>query len=798
MVMGTRRTTAIRWRGWARLAGLAAALALVLAACTQPGDGTNPPPPPPPPPPVSGNVVTAVMASAPAAAARVQLSYDPAVLTFLGLSDGADTVLVRAQDDPSAGTLVLSWVGAADQSGDLVHLHWEADPLGSQPTVGAAVAYARDGSDGTADLTLLQPASSGAVEDASYLVGASFGSQVGSQVLVEGEVPDLRAAYADHELGDLYPPDTTSASVSGDGVLDLRDVLALMELADSGSATGYQGFHGDLVEDDLIDAADVEQLLAKIADPATEAALVVKPRRLSYAALASGVPVLVGNAGSAALPALSLGGATGGLSQTNPLGAERGAVLSYADANAAFGTLTVAAGGAQERVVVGNVVVLVAGQSNASGRGDPYPPANAPPIAAVRMLGNDYAWKLASEPLDDGTGQVDTVSAEVAGDPPANSLGVALGTLLHDGGTGLPVGGRYVYLIPTAKGGTSLAGNANDPNGWLPGGTSLADRTYLFGSAVFRGRTSAGLEAGAPASAVPAQGGPVNVVYWYQGESDRDASRRPSFAGNTANVFDGFTTSVAGGGLGSPLVIFAQLASRGLDGTETDSLSRQKYLEQSDVAERQRRMADGARVPSFASNGDALDPVPSTPIAARADTYMVVTHDLARSDHDHLSAAAQATLAERVARVIDRRLLGDTGVDDTGPRLVGIDMVPGTPFRVRVRTDRAVTDSSGDYAGYFQVWDGAPSPGSVDQDLQSYGTSNDVAVTDARRDPADDTAVLLTLAAPVSGTAYVKYARPFLAQESLPFEPDVVRDAASGLPLPAFGPLPANGSYPAP
>ena len=87
---------------------------------------------------------------------------------------------------------------------------------------------------------------------------------------------------------------------------------------------------------------------------------------------------------------------------------------------------------------------LAAGQSNAVGLGAPMDGWPETPSDTVRMLGNDYRWRDATEPLDDATGQLDSISSD--GTFVGYSFGTRLGHLLRDA-TGFPT-----YLIPAAKG----------------------------------------------------------------------------------------------------------------------------------------------------------------------------------------------------------------------------------------------------------------------------------------------------------------------------------------------------------
>src|SRR5690606_3338929 len=153
--------------------------------------------------------------------------------------------------------------------------------------------------------------------------------------------------------------------------------------------------------------------------------------------------------------------------------------------------------GGTAAVRLGNLVVLVAGQSNASGRGAPVNGWPEEPHTAVRMLGNDYRWKNAYEPLDYFGGQLDNVSSDASA---AYSFGTYLGNLLHDS-LGYPA-----YLIPAALGGSPVVS-------WRPNGAT--NRESLFGSANFRALVSGGRETNPGPNQHPAEGGPVNVIVWH-------------------------------------------------------------------------------------------------------------------------------------------------------------------------------------------------------------------------------------------------------------------------------------------
>jgi hypothetical protein len=142
-----------------------------------------------------------------------------------------------------------------------------------------------------------------------------------------------------------------------------------------------------------------------------------------------------------------------------------------------------------ERRLVGvGDVYVVAGQSNASGRGPNLTVATHPEFVAG-LFGNDYRWKGLVDPVDSPAGQVDRVSADYwAG----GSVWPLLATHL------MAAEAVPVAFIPCARGNTTMSR-------WLEDPARPRSRRTLYGSLLHR---------------VRAAGGRVRAVLLLQGESD--------------------------------------------------------------------------------------------------------------------------------------------------------------------------------------------------------------------------------------------------------------------------------------
>jgi hypothetical protein len=130
---------------------------------------------------------------------------------------------------------------------------------------------------------------------------------------------------------------------------------------------------------------------------------------------------------------------------------------------------------------------VLAGQSNIAGRGQ-VPKSGQNTNSRVFVFGNDYHWRIATEPIDDPSNQVDKVSEDPdAGFSPASAFATSLLERRPD---------MVVGLIPCAKGGSSIYQ-------WHK---SLSENT-LYGSCLKRVRAASTM-------------GNVAGILFFQGEAD--------------------------------------------------------------------------------------------------------------------------------------------------------------------------------------------------------------------------------------------------------------------------------------
>lgn len=285
---------------------------------------------------------------------------------------------------------------------------------------------------------------------------------------------------------------------------------------------------------------------------------------------------------------------------------------------------------------------LIAGQSNASGRGR-VTRIVTPGHKSIFMYGNDYVWKKAYEPVDDPSGQIDSVSDDIANLTDINGHSFALQCA-----QGLVAADRRIDLIPCAMGGTSMSQ-------WLPGGDRL-DRTTLYGSANYR-RTQAAVAT-------------LTAVLYFGHENQAGEA---NYATQWSNLVSEFRTDY---GASVPF-IYCQLAKH------TDTTQNGKQHASADV---QRRQETGS--------GDALE---------MTNMHMITTFDLSLIDSIHLDEIAQRKIGDRMALAIREHVLGES-VDGTGPRLNGAPTKPAAN-KVKVDTTQTLATISGNADNQFRVFD---------------------------------------------------------------------------------------------
>jgi hypothetical protein len=665
-------------------------------------------------------------------AARVVLRYDPAALVFDSVEAG---VLAHAYDD-GRGEVVVGLLGEFSQA----HVTFRAFREGEGVTFDEArsLAYSQDEDEvpGGVRVVAVSPGRASAVPAENGLTALQASSVSQPFELL------LEPRFVDYTLGDI----TASGSV------DVVDVVRVMNIAVgrrtlSSSGDWFEWYHADLNSDGVIDIDDVRLLLFKAIDPELPASLQVAPRVLTFNQFYNyDVPVLVGNAGNQPLSAsASSNFGSGNVSASDGVDGQKAYSVSYTPNRASWrnGVLTVSSGSESRMVPIGNITILIAGQSNASGRGAL---GSAPPgIFQVRMLGNDYAWKQAEEPTDSTVGQIDKVSDELAQGAvaPGHSFGLALGKALHAETE------RHVYLIPAALGGTALVGGSRPD--WQPNINNLLDRETLFGSANYRAQLSGGwVSQGAPGQALPPRGGPPTALVWYQGESEARSERVSVFRNRTNIVMNQFVAE-----LDVP-IIYVQLARV----SEQRSENERTYFQR--IREEQRRMETGY--------GDQ----------ARQRFYMVVAHDLPMIDGIHLDAEAQRELGRRIALAYREHVLGEN-VNGTGPRLQALQKKSNTEYRVVLT--REVKPPSNSYAGYFVACS------EIQSDSLACSEGAALAISSVQKESESANTILITLSSPATGDVYIGYVPKHYASNSgTGWANDVVRDL-DDLPLPAFGPL---------
>lgn len=158
------------------------------------------------------------------------------------------------------------------------------------------------------------------------------------------------------------------------------------------------------------------------------------------------------------------------------------------------------------------------------------------------------------------------------------------------------------------------------------------------------------------------------------------------------------------------------------------------------------------------------------------NTYMIVTHDLPRNINDgyHINEEGQREVGLRYAKCYAQRVLGMHWVNGTGPRLDSVTSPTATTVKVKFnKTIQADTNNYGvDLANsLFRVYDGGV----------------EATLTTVERDSVDDTAVLITVSAPLAGTVVVTYGDRSGPNDGT-WRAGVVKDL-DNMPAPQFGPV---------
>lgn len=290
---------------------------------------------------------------------------------------------------------------------------------------------------------------------------------------------------------------------------------------------------------------------------------------------------------------------------------------------------------------------ILAGQSNASGRGELDANTEAPD-SRVFQFGNDYVMHKAYEPVDDALNQVDAVSVDTIA---KHGFALRAGKDLAKAGYG------KLAIIPCPKGGSKL-------EQWWATNNPL-DRATLFGSCNYRRQLFAA-------------GKSVSAVWWFQGEAENASDAlREAYTANHTRLINDFRQQM---GASLPFV-YAQLAKN-----EFPDFNHGYQL----IAERQRRLETGSGFPE-----------------ALAAHYMVVAFDLPIAGGVHLTQAGQKELGRRVALAMQQRVFG-AAVEGTGPRLKVTNPVQhpsGDRTRIVVSFNQAINTAVNNYDGQFRVFD---------------------------------------------------------------------------------------------
>lgn len=146
----------------------------------------------------------------------------------------------------------------------------------------------------------------------------------------------------------------------------------------------------------------------------------------------------------------------------------------------------------------------------------------------------------------------------------------------------------------------------------------------------------------------------------------------------------------------------------------------------------------------------------------------------ANPDGYHLNEEGQREIGRRFALLYAERVLGMKWINGTGPRLVSVTK-PSTTT-VKVKFNKTIKENANGY--------GVNLAGSL---FRIYDDGSEKTLNSCVRDPADDTAVLITVSVANAGVVVVTYGDRAGPSNST-WRQGVVYDS-DNMPAPMFGPV---------
>lgn len=278
-----------------------------------------------------------------------------------------------------------------------------------------------------------------------------------------------------------------------------------------------------------------------------------------------------------------------------------------------------------------NVIALMGGQSNNSGRNPPPWFRETPTIPNVSMVTNAGTVELATPDSDNNLNQIDTVSLE-------NLNGYNYG---YDFGANIVrLSGLATRIIARPKGGT-------DTFQWQPNVANYQDRNTLFGSALYWGMAYG-----------------FNLLLWSQAEANVTSysgtgSGITNYTSETQSIFNAFRAQRSN--VLNPLtqasetlpIIMMQLPRYNpVDATGAQNIRNQQRLFHSDVNR----------------------------------IWVIPTHDLQMYNFPHLGDVGHFELGRRVALMYCQKVLG-YAINGEGPRLSSITKPTATTVLITLTRD---------------------------------------------------------------------------------------------------------------